>query len=179
MKVICNYCGRPAELVNGDQIYKNRKYQHLKFWLCRRCNAYVGCHKKHKVYSPDGTTPFGSLANQELRSLRNRVHNLFDPLWKYSKVSRNKMYQWLAGKMEMDIKECHIGSFNRRQCQRAIEILQYGETALKSQEPIRHNQRIQCKICGGVLNNKAQLIKHQQTDRRCIGLRKRHSVLVK
>ena len=37
--VICDYCGKPAELVSSEVIY-GRDYGH-KIWLCRSCMAYV------------------------------------------------------------------------------------------------------------------------------------------
>ncbi|WP_278247013.1 zinc-finger-containing protein [Agathobaculum desmolans] len=70
--VICNYCGRKAELVDSKVIYGT---SYGMMYLCRRCNAYVGCHK--------GTDrPLGRLADAELRYWKKAAHAVFDPLWR-------------------------------------------------------------------------------------------------
>lgn len=119
MKVICPYCHRPAELVDGKAIYPSRPdlYQ-KKFWLCTLCDAYVGTHRGSKAHNP-----LGRLANAELRRAKQDVHRVFDPLWKTKQMTRNEAYRWLAEELGIDRKECHIGMFDVDRCRQAFEIV--------------------------------------------------------
>ena len=62
-----------------------------KCYYCEPCNAYVGCHKNSRK-------PLGTLANKELRELRIRTHEIFDPLWKSGKMTRSEAYKMLEVK---------------------------------------------------------------------------------
>jgi hypothetical protein len=126
MTVRCD-CGREAELVGGDIIYPHRPDLFEKnFWLCKPCDAYVGCHPpvdaKGKGGQGDGTVPLGRLANAELRRWKSNVHQLFDPIWKSGKKSRGGAYKWLAEELGIEIDECHIGIFDIETCKRAIAV---------------------------------------------------------
>lgn len=116
MKVICDYCGKPAKFVDSKIIY-GRSYGMV--YYCGRCNAYVGVHK--------GTDqPLGRLANAELRYWKKAAHAEFDPLWKYGRFKhhRNAAYGWLAQKMGLPVEKTHIGMFDVGECRRAIQIIQ-------------------------------------------------------
>lgn len=64
MTVKCDYCGKDAELVTGDVIYPHRSdLAPLKFWRCEDCEAYVGCHKQHPKWSPNGDRSCGRKRN--------------------------------------------------------------------------------------------------------------------
>jgi hypothetical protein len=114
MKTVqCPYCGRDAELVSDKEVYE-RSYGR-RVWLCRPCNAYVGCHQ--------GTNEaLGTLANQELREARMKAHMAFDKWWKEDKVPRTATYAYLAGALGIRIKECHIGMFDLETCQQVADI---------------------------------------------------------
>lgn len=113
----CRYCGEPARLVNGKQIYPYRAdLAELKFWRCAPCNAWVGVH--------NGTeTPLGILAKAELRKLKSQVHALFDPIWKEKRMKRSKAYRWLAEGLGIPKDECHVGMFDEARCKAAIVML--------------------------------------------------------
>lgn len=119
MPVTCPYCNQPAELVTGADIYRYREdLAHLSFWKCAGCDAYVGCHK--------GTeTPLGTLADEETRVARSRLHATFDPLWRERILfkSRKKAYAWLADQLKIPVDQCHIGLFNKQQCQFVMLLL--------------------------------------------------------
>lgn len=121
MKVICPYCGNEANLVLGIEIYPGRESAARKlFYECLPCDAHVGCHR-------DSTTPFGTLANYELRGLRQKTHREFDWLYKNpekSRMRRKDSYKWLARQLDIAPEDCHIGMFDRNQCKRAIAIVQ-------------------------------------------------------
>lgn len=117
-KVKCPYCEQPAKLVTGDTIYPHRPDLRWKlFWLCRPCDAYVGCH-----LSGDGTSPFGTMANAELRAARIKAHAAFDPIWKEEYMPRRKAYSWLADQLGIHPKHCHISWFDLETCQRVPAI---------------------------------------------------------
>ncbi|WP_369797285.1 zinc-finger-containing protein [Enterobacter sp. BIDMC 29] len=71
--VICSYCNNNALLAKGSQIYfkpnyfKDNKY----YWICRACEAWVGCHK-------NSGRPMGTPAKCNLRELRKKAHLKFD-----------------------------------------------------------------------------------------------------
>ena len=116
-------CGRKAELVTGKEIYPHRPDLYKRtFWLCRPCDAYVGCHKKHHKYNPNGDKPFGILANKELRDLKVTAHRVFDPLWQSSGMTRTQAYRWLAYELQIPQNECHFGLFDKETINRAIKL---------------------------------------------------------
>lgn len=120
---VCPYCHRDAGLVGGDIIYPHRPDLHAKqFWLCAPCEAYVGCHEAGKGFG-DGTRPLGRLANAELRLAKSAAHRAFDPMWKAGPMSRKQAYFWLASRLGIDIKDCHIGEFDVAMCHRVIQIV--------------------------------------------------------
>jgi len=94
-------------------------------WICQPCDAYVGTHRNSKDHKP-----LGRLANAELREWKIRAHDAFDPLWrakmqrdKYSKSkARRVAYHWLAGKLGIGIRNCHIGMFDIDQCRHTVEV---------------------------------------------------------
>ena len=112
----CPYCGGESILVKGDSIYPNGSDLHdLSFSQCAPCEAYVGCHK-------GSDRPMGRLANSKLRSLKSEAHSHFDPIWKYGSMSRTRAYQWLAEKMGIEPRFCHIGMMSEDQCKQVIKI---------------------------------------------------------
>lgn len=129
----CQYCGQPAKLVKGAELYPKRPdLAERNFWECKPCGAYVGCHRKAawmtidgvKVIS-DGTLPLGVLANAELRKAKSSAHRTFDALWKGTerpKSARTMAYAWLTEKLELQTADCHIGSFTIAQCMLTIRM---------------------------------------------------------
>jgi len=122
-EVRCPYCGAKAMFVMGDEIYPERKdlYQ-LCFYLCKPCDAYVGCHKPTRSNGYQSDIPLGGLANSALRRSRRLAHSYLDPLWKESGVPRGAVYAWLAKEMGIPEHKCHIGAFNEGQCQKVVEL---------------------------------------------------------
>ena len=115
--VFCNYCNKKAILVSGRRIYLYRPdLKHLRFWYCKPCGAYVGCHEP-------SDRPLGKLANYELRKLRIKAHNCFDRKWRDGKMRRTEAYKWLAVKLNIPYNECHIGNFDEDMCNKVIEVL--------------------------------------------------------
>lgn len=132
MDVICPYCAAPAVIQTGHQLYFGRAPQldGLKFWVCIPCSAWVGCHKPGSFHMENGVKvfhgeaePMGRLANAELRRLKMAAHDLLDPLWRSKKMTRSKVYKWLAKQMDLPLERTHIGEFNEEQCLKALRIL--------------------------------------------------------
>ena len=119
----CIHCDRLADITDGGEIYPHRPdLASQSFYICRPCDAYVGCHK--------GTTnPLGTPANAKLRRLRIAVHNLLDPMWQQvqdkreRKRARGDVYFRLAEEMQLSMNNCHVSLFNEKQCQQAYAIL--------------------------------------------------------
>ena len=121
----CPYCAGPSELADSAEIY-GRPYGPI--YICRPCRAWVGVHKNtaHYVWP----VPLGRLANDQLRKLKMRAHQAFDPFWRVAMrkygigkgKARSMGYRWLATKMGMPAQECHIGQFDEEQCLQAISI---------------------------------------------------------
>lgn len=115
MKVTCQ-CGRAAELATGREIYPSRPDLAAKrFYLCRPCRAWVGCHK-------DGR-PFGTPADARTRRARKKAHGAFDPLWVKRGMSRREAYTWLAAELGIEVDKCHIAMFDAETCERVVQII--------------------------------------------------------
>lgn len=139
-RVSCPYCDRQAELVSGRAIYPDRVDLYpLSYWLCKTCDAYVGCHKKGawtneggKRVISDGTLPMGRLANATLRRLKQAAHFAFDPLWRSGDMSRLDAYAWLAKEIGLSVGNCHIGMMDEDACKAVIAVMNRSRPALKS-----------------------------------------------
>lgn len=131
----CPYCGQPSKLEDSKVIYG---VSYGPIYLCRPCNAYVGCHK--------GTeTPLGRLANAELREWKKRAHTAFDPVWQRNIEAeiakqghaprgiktqmRGQAYKQLAHAMKIDRELCHIGMFDVDQCKAVVRIVREWKSA--------------------------------------------------
>ncbi len=114
----CPYCQAEACQTIGTEIYPHRSdLAHLAFYICRACQAYVGCHK--------GTTnPLGRLANAELRKAKSLAHREFDPIWRDGGMSRSEAYLFLSQELGIPPKECHIGMFDLAQCAKVSQVVQ-------------------------------------------------------
>jgi hypothetical protein len=112
----CQYCLGAAELVTGAEVYPHLPgLRYKKIWRCEPCKAWVGCH--------EGTeNAMGRLANAELRQAKMDAHAAFDPLWREGDRTRKQAYQWLADKLGMPFKKCHIGYFSVEQCKQVINV---------------------------------------------------------
>lgn len=108
-KCSCPYCGSIAELKDAFVIYKRLGFGQV--YVCANypsCDAYVGVH--------EGTTkPKGSLANAELRGLRQQIHAVFDPVWRSGKYERSELYE--AAAKTLGLTEFHIGDLREVEAQ--------------------------------------------------------------
>lgn len=119
----CPFCDSPAEWVSHSEIY-GRIYNQAAhmIWLCRQCDAYVGCHNNTKQ-------PLGQMANAHMRKARKLTKELFIKVclngqWKCDKHLKESAYCWLARELDITRHECHFGDFTVERCREAYRILQ-------------------------------------------------------
>lgn len=127
----CIECGSRSDLVSGREVYpRNRSLWKQSFYRCPECGAYVSCHA--------GTDEaLGYPAGPETRTLRIRLHNVLDPIWKnshtefrfvknpegFQRQARRRCYEYLAFQLNLDVHNCHVSHFDGPTCQLAIRII--------------------------------------------------------
>jgi len=117
-KVLCDYCGNQADLVNGSVVYPHRAdLKSLQFYHCTPCSAYVGVHKNSKELKP-----LGRLADKELRIWKQNAHTSFDNIWRGKEMSRTAAYSWLASNLGTHLSSTHIGMFDVAMCKKVVEV---------------------------------------------------------
>lgn len=109
---ICPYCKSPTKLIDSKEVYGTH-YGYL--WICRPCDAYVGCH-------PNTKRSLGRLANKELREVKKLAKEAFNELWKDGYMKRGQAYRWLSKAMELPEDQTHFGMFNIASCYKAWQL---------------------------------------------------------
>ena len=104
-----------ARLTNGKEIYPHRPDLYDKpFYICPICGNYTGCHK--------GTTnALGSIPNRELRTYRQNIHALLDPLWKSKRYKRKYLYGLISKNLGYTYHTGNIGS--KEEYQKVLQIV--------------------------------------------------------
>lgn len=114
---MCPECGKMA-VTKKRKLITSDNADNEWVWTCPdypKCDMYVGCH-------PGTIKPLGTLANQELRSLRWRAHKAMDTCWKSDRMTRDEAYEELQIVLELGPKEAHIDRLNRAQCEKVIKV---------------------------------------------------------
>lgn len=122
----CPYCGSHSVLRSADGIYRTND-KNTMLYVCSRypaCDSYVRVHPGTKI-------PLGTMANRELRALRNEAHRNFDQLHKRGLMSREDAYHWLASILAAPLGQAHIGHLGEYYCRQVIE---ESKKVLNSQE---------------------------------------------
>lgn len=109
---ICPYCGKASELIDSIEVY-GKSYGNM--YICRDCNAYVGCYSGTDV-------ALGRLANEELRKAKQRAHHYLDQLWSPNIHKRYSIYKWLSTALGIPRNLTHIGMSDVDQCNRIAEL---------------------------------------------------------
>lgn len=92
----CNGEKVEARLTDGKEIYPHRKdLEDLPFWKCDTCGNFVGCHHK----TTNRTQPLGCIPTPEIKSARQHIHKLLDPIWQNGLAPRADIYAWLSDKL--------------------------------------------------------------------------------
>ena len=109
----CPYCGAPTQLVDDIEIYG--KSYGTKCYVCKPCEAWVGCHK--------GTNKaLGRVAKRELRELKRQAHESFDPIWEEGHLPRIGAYEILSIAFDLPPEQTHIGMFDEDMCRTVIAL---------------------------------------------------------
>lgn len=98
MEIYCCGCQEKVEprLTNGKEVYSHRPDLYsLPFWICDKCNNFVGCH--HKSKNPN--QPLGCIPTKEIKKARIEIHKILDPIWKSGKMKRKEIYQIISDKI--------------------------------------------------------------------------------
>lgn len=121
----CLECDLDCALTNGREVYPHRKdLAKTPVWICRRCNARVGCH-------PGSIRPLGFPANEALRKARALLHDrMLDPLWRDADDSlgpyqqrRLRVYRYLSETLKIPRDQTHTAMFDLDTCRRAWRAL--------------------------------------------------------
>ncbi len=128
---VCPFCNSSVSLIDSVKIY-GRSYGFIYL-----CDAYPDCDARVSCY-PKTIVALGTLANKELRRWRSLVHRKFDPLWQSGVfANRQTAYKWLSRAMKLPLERTHVAMFDKRQCQRAIALIEVFT---------RSRQRIETKV---------------------------------
>lgn len=112
--MICPYCNKEAIWCENKEIYGKNYGKSYMCYLCKKCDAYVGCHNNTRV-------PLGTIANKELRRWRVEAHKHLDRLWKDKIFTRRKVYEMLKTVFS---REIHVGESDIETCKEIIRKLQ-------------------------------------------------------
>lgn len=128
----CPYCGSHSVLRSADGIYR-RNDRDAMLYVCSRypvCDSYVRVQPGTKI-------PVGTMANRELRALRNEAHHYFDQLHKRGLMEKEDAYQWLAAVLAAPMGQAHIGNLGEYYCRQAIEESKKVLNSRNFQEPAK------------------------------------------
>lgn len=109
--MICPFCGKEAVWCENKAVYGKNYGKSYMCYLCKPCDAYVGCHNNSKK-------PLGQMANREMREWRKRAHAVVDPLWKSNKYKRSTVYARLSEAFGYPV---HVGESDIETCKKIIE----------------------------------------------------------
>src|SRR5581483_10362961 len=139
MLVTCQYCRRPAELTTGDLEFPDiPNLTGKKLWVCRDCDARVGCRGNTDV-------PLGELGDGKLRTARQKGHEACDPLWREMSrrsgmpegEARNVAYFWLAEQLGITREECHFGGMSYERILKATVLCRELQAQLDTEQRTR------------------------------------------
>lgn len=118
LKITCDHCGKPARLHLGKDVYPGREdLKGLYFWVCWRCDAWVGTHRDDLQHRP-----LGGLAKEELRNARRAAHEAFDAIWEQGLKTRSEAHHWLSRVTGIPEFRCHIGMMDVDECRRVADV---------------------------------------------------------
>lgn len=119
--VYCDVCSSDKIRLTTTKLAYRHHYENEwpLMYICDNCDASVRCHQ--------GTSnPLGYMADKQTRLMRQKAHEYFDAAWKKAGMSRSEAYRWLAPRMNMSLRECHIGMMTKEQCSSVIDLCYKG-----------------------------------------------------
>ena len=113
----CDICGAPTKLVHNAEIYGRPVGEWEWHILCtnKECNAHVETNPGTAVAKRRMDTP-------RTRQARVMAHRAFDKLWS-NPYQRTRAYAWLAEKMGISKRKCHISLFDYDQCHEVVRLV--------------------------------------------------------
>ena len=123
----CPYCGSTVIYRSAEGIYRDNS-RGTMLYVCSNypeCDAYVRTHAGTRI-------PVGTMANHELRNLRNTAHHYFDQLYRSGMMTKQEAYLWLANLISAPLSQAHIGYLGEYYCKLVIE---------ESQKAVEHFQK--------------------------------------
>ncbi len=108
----CPFCQKEALWCENKEIYGRNYGKSYMVYLCKPCDAYVGCHN-------NTTKPLGTMANRELRAWRMKVHAEIDPLWKEGYYTHEQLYRKISEKLGYTY---HTGEADIETCKKIMEM---------------------------------------------------------
>jgi len=117
----CTICGQRLNKGTGEKIGHHRQeYKNKVFYFCENNHelCFVACHKGTEI-------PLGYASTKAGRHAKLEAHKAFDMLWRgiTAHMSRTDAYLLLAGKMGLNVDDCHIAWFSVYQCRQVIKIV--------------------------------------------------------
>lgn len=92
----------------------------------------------------------GTMADRQLRALRNEAHRNFDQLHKKGLMNKEEAYHWLASILAAPLGQAHIGYLGEYYCRQVIE---ESKKVLNLQETKKHNTVVSKGHFGGKSSN--------------------------
>jgi len=119
--MLCDYCNSQAKWVENKKVYGCNYGKSYMIWLCRQCDAYVGCHNNTEV-------ALGRMANKELREIKKEAKMLFiekkmQGSWKCTPSKKSEAYEWLQNALCLNKDKAHFGMFDIEQCKKVVSLL--------------------------------------------------------
>ena len=74
--------------------------------VCDACGNFVGCHHKTR----DRTRPLGCIPTKEIKSARQHIHRILDPLWQNKRFDRRELYQMISDRIGWEYHTAKIRS---------------------------------------------------------------------
>lgn len=131
----CPYCGGTVVYRSAEGIYKDNSKDTM-LYVCSHypaCDAYVRVHPGTKI-------PMGTMADHNLRSLRNTAHRHFDKLHKDGYMTRQEAYMRLANLISAPLSQAHIGYLGEYYCNLVIK---ESDKLLRTKQAIR---KAKCEV---------------------------------
>ena len=118
----CPECGSEMILRQTNK-FKYKNGEPRKFY---GCSKWPNCKGTHGA-DPQGN-PLGIPGDHETKKMRIKAHDIFESLWKTKStfLTKGEAYNWLAGRMGIANIDCHIGRFDKEQCEKVIKLCEKG-----------------------------------------------------
>lgn len=79
----------------GARYFRTVRIFETYLWKCDGCSNFVGCH--HKTKNP--MTPLGCIPPPEIKSERQHIRALLDPIWQSGMMCRKEAYAKISERL--------------------------------------------------------------------------------